>query len=96
MAQINDTHRINPPAHEEAVLPLRWNRETKRWPRTKDRVFIQTTTKNNIVTRKLKILANKTLPDVLNSGHRVEIHGWQKNDSAVGGRYELVAVEITL
>lgn len=65
-------------------------------PLTQDRVFIQVTTKHNIVARKLKILANNNLPKVLNSGHRVVVHGWQQTGLKTRGAYELTEVEITL
>ena len=65
-------------------------------PRTKDRVFIQTTTKHNAVARKLKILANKNLTTVLNSGHRVVVHGWLQTGGVKWGQYDLTEMEITL
>ena len=65
-------------------------------PRTQDRVFIQTTTKHNMVARKLKILGNNNLPTVLNSGHRVVVHGWMQTGDHKWGQYDLTEMEITL
>jgi len=65
-------------------------------PKTQERVFIQTTTKHNMVARKLKILANNNLPKVLNSGHRVVVHGWLQTDVKTRGKYDLTEMEITL
>ncbi len=63
--------------------------------RTQDRVFIQTTTRHNMVARKLKILGNSNLPKVLNAGHRVVVHGWLQ--SGTGRKdYDLTEIEITL
>jgi len=65
-------------------------------PKTQEGVFIQTTTKHNMVARKLKILANNNLPKVLNSGHRVVVHGWLQTGLKTRGAYELTEMEITL
>jgi len=65
-------------------------------PRTQDRVFIQTTTKHNMFSRKLKIMGSKNLPAVLQSGHRVVVHGWQQTDVKPRGKYSLTEMEITL
>ena len=65
-------------------------------PRTQDRVFIQTTTKHNMFSRKMKIMGNKNLATVLNSGHRVVVHGWLTTGLKTCMRHELTEMEITL
>ncbi len=65
-------------------------------PRTQEKVFIQTTTRANMVARKFKILANKNLPNVLDSGHNVVVHGWHQKKTGPRGLYELTTMEITL
>lgn len=65
-------------------------------PHTQDRIFIQTTTKHNMFSRKMKIMGSKNLPAVLQSGHRVIVHGWQQTDVKTRGKYSLTEMEITL
>jgi len=63
---------------------------------TQDRVFIQTTTRHNMIARKVKIQENKHLRVVLESGHRVVVHGWLQTSLKTRGAYELTELPITL
>ena len=54
-------------------------------------VAVQTTSKSNMRARLHKITESPNLPEVMRSGWKIVIHGWEKNKS---GRWQVKILEI--
>jgi len=66
-------------------------------PQRQEHLFIQTTTRDNLVARRNKIMASTLLPDIL-ACYRVVIHAWatRRTKGASKVRVELVEEEIRI
>jgi hypothetical protein len=65
-------------------------------PEKKITLGVQTTTRANLVARKLKVLENQHAATWLAAGNKIEVHGWAKRKikTGTGFAYELVREEV--
>lgn len=67
-------------------------------PERKITLGVQTTTRQNLVARKRKVLENNNAAAWLAAGNKIEVHGWakRKGRSPAGFAYELVREEVAI